>query len=60
MHQRRQQRLPSVYSVRAQVAKVIKVAGEALAFNFPDGVNPADVSLVRAVSDAFRVKRVAI
>ena len=34
--------------------------GKALAFNFPDMVNQADVFLVCAVSDAFGVERLAI
>lgn len=34
--------------------------GKALAFNFPEVVNPGDVLIVRAVSDAFGVERLAI
>ena len=34
--------------------------GKALAFNFPDVVNPANVFIVSVVSDAFRVERLAI
>ena len=34
--------------------------GKALAFNFPDLVNQADVFRLRAVSDAFEVERLAI
>ena len=45
-----------LFSMRPSYEGYVK----ALASNFADVVNPADVFLVRAVSDAFGVERLAI